>query len=406
MRSMRMQAPIQLAPEARMRILFALTYYRPHISGLTIYVERLARALANRGHNVTVLTSRYDSRLPAQEWTGGVRIVRAPVALRVSKGVIMPGFGDIARALLREHDVASIHVPQFDAAGLAFSARFITRTPVVLTYHCDLKLPPGRLNAVAGRVVQIANRVALALADRVVSSTADYAEHVPALVRVRPKWAIIPPPIVVAPLDLANARAFEERWRMDEHRPTIGFVARFAAEKGVEVIVQAMPYILRAFPTARVVYAGPYRDVLGEQAYAQRLMPSITQLGEHWVFTDVLSDQDLLALYSTSDVVVLPSLNTTESFGMVQVEAMFLGTPVVASDLSGIRSAVQQTGMGELAAAGDAVAFAQAITRVLEARARYVRPRVEIEQHYHMDRTVDAYEQVFGDVVARRFRTT
>ena len=54
-----------------MRILIALTYYRPHVSGLTIYAERLARGLARRGHAVTVLTSRFAPWLPARErWTG------------------------------------------------------------------------------------------------------------------------------------------------------------------------------------------------------------------------------------------------------------------------------------------------------------------------------------------------
>ena len=89
-----------------MRILLALYYYRPHMSGLTIYVERLAAALARRGHTVTVLTSQYDASLPREEWSGGdtlgvhdptqteaaqprrssVRIVRVPVALRSEQG--------------------------------------------------------------------------------------------------------------------------------------------------------------------------------------------------------------------------------------------------------------------------------------------------------------------------------
>jgi glycogen synthase len=65
-----------------MRILFVLTYYRPHVSGLTIYVERLARELAQRGHTVTVLTSQYEKQLPRQEVVHGVRVVRAPVLWR------------------------------------------------------------------------------------------------------------------------------------------------------------------------------------------------------------------------------------------------------------------------------------------------------------------------------------
>src|SRR5680860_1276610 len=96
----------------------SLTYYRPHVSGLTIYVERLGRALVARGHEVTVLTSQYDRQLPREEIVDGVRIVRVPVAMRVSKGVLMPTLGIHATRLVREHDVVSLHLPMFDAFGI------------------------------------------------------------------------------------------------------------------------------------------------------------------------------------------------------------------------------------------------------------------------------------------------
>ena len=63
-----------------MRILTVLTYYRPHTSGLTIYAERLARAFARQGHQVTVMTTQYDKSLPLEEVMDGVRVVRIPVA--------------------------------------------------------------------------------------------------------------------------------------------------------------------------------------------------------------------------------------------------------------------------------------------------------------------------------------
>jgi glycogen synthase len=59
-----------------MKVLIALTYYRPHTSGLTIYAERLARALADRGHRVTVLTAHYDKSLPREEHLHGVDVVQ------------------------------------------------------------------------------------------------------------------------------------------------------------------------------------------------------------------------------------------------------------------------------------------------------------------------------------------
>ena len=58
-----------------MRILICLTYYRPHYSGLTIYTERLAKALANRGHHVSILTSRFNESLSTTEVSDGVKTV-------------------------------------------------------------------------------------------------------------------------------------------------------------------------------------------------------------------------------------------------------------------------------------------------------------------------------------------
>ena len=87
-----------------MRVLVVLTYYRPHTSGLTIYAERMARGLAARGHEVTVLTSRFDPATPLEELRDGVRIIRVPVLWRVGKGVIMPSFGWMATRLVRATD--------------------------------------------------------------------------------------------------------------------------------------------------------------------------------------------------------------------------------------------------------------------------------------------------------------
>ena len=67
-----------------MRVLIALTDYRPYISGLTIYAERVARSLAQRGHAVTVLTSRHLASLPQQEMLDGVQVYRMKVAARLS----------------------------------------------------------------------------------------------------------------------------------------------------------------------------------------------------------------------------------------------------------------------------------------------------------------------------------
>src|SRR5262249_12258895 len=139
-----------------MRILFGVTYYRPYTSGLTIYVERLATAMARRGHTVTLLASQHDPSLPLREEVNGVRIVRAPLLPRINKGLIMPTIGWLASALALQHDAMNLHLPQFDTPGLALRGRLL-RQPVVLTYHCDVQLAPGLFNRVANTAVDIAN---------------------------------------------------------------------------------------------------------------------------------------------------------------------------------------------------------------------------------------------------------
>jgi glycosyltransferase involved in cell wall biosynthesis len=385
-----------------MRLLFALTYYRPYTSGLTIYVQRLATALARRGHTVTVLTSQYDPSLPQREMVDGVRIIRAPVLARVSKGVLMPTIGWLASALSLQHDAMSLHLPQFDASGLALRGRML-RQPVVLTYHCDLLLPPGLLNRAANSAVNMSNLAAGTLANAIVAYTQDYATHSPFLSRFAHKIRVIPPPVEVAPVAQEEIEAFRRRYTI--RGPVIGMAARLAAEKGVEVLLNALPRVLETYPDARVLYAGQFEQVLGEEAYARRLAPLFEQYRDHWTFLGTLGAREMAAFFPNCDVLVVPSLNSTESFGLVQVEAMLCGTPCIASNLPGVRQPVMQTGMGLVAPIGNSYALADSLLHLLGDKERYLRPRDEIAARFNTERTAAEYEALFAELQPRASRT-
>ena len=387
-----------------MKVLLVLTYYHPHVSGLTIYAKRLATTLAQRGHQVTVLTSRYDPALPAEEVLDGVRVVRAPVQLRISKGVIMLGFPLIAWRLIRDHDVLSVHLPQFEASLLGLLGRLANR-PVILTYHCDLQLPKGWFNRIVDKVVFVSNYLAGHLAQAAVAYTQDFAEHSHFLSRFLDKVRVIPPPVIMPEPDAEAVEAFKRAHDLAD-RPVVGMAARLATEKGVEVIIEAMPRLLEAFPRLKVLFAGQYKEVMGEEAYYRRLMPLVESLGpEHWEFLDVLNQEQMPAFFAACDVLIVPSLNSTESFGLVQVEAMLCGTPSVASNLPGVRQPPLMTGMGEVTPIGDPAELAEAIMRILQHPDDYARPRGLIEDAFSLDRTVSGYEALFEDLVAKQMQT-
>ncbi len=386
-----------------MRILVVLTYFRPHVSGLTIAVERMAQGLAGRGHAVTVLTSRYDPRLPRVEVRDGVRVERVPVLARIGKGVVMPTFGLEATRLVRASDALSIHLPQLDAAGLALRGR-AWRRPTVVTHHCQLSLPPGALNRVTAPILDGLHHVACRAAHAVVSHTDDYAAHTPFLRPYGGKLHVIPPSVRISPATPEAVAAFRRRQGLEEGDLVIGMCGRMAAEKGVDVLARAVVRLLQTRPRTRVLYAGEHVNVFGEAESSRRTAELLRPLGERWRFLGVLPDEELPAFFSALTLLAMPSLNSTEAFGMVQVEAMLCGTPVVASDLPGVRHPIALSGMGRLFPPGDDAAMADAILDVAGRRAELVTPRVNLAARFDPVRIAGEYELLF-EKIARGLET-
>jgi glycosyltransferase involved in cell wall biosynthesis len=376
-----------------MRILTTLTYYTPHVSGLTVYATRIIKGLIERGHQVTVVTSHYSRDLPHREEINGATVLRPSVWLRVSKGVLMPSFFWRVPRLLRQHDLLYLHLPQFEASIVAAYAHLVARKPVVTTYHCDIELPEGIARKTFGGAIGLSHRVTAKCSDRIVANCMDYAENSGFLSRYRAKLLTVYPPCPTPEPGGGEPLNLRRRYGLGDD-PVVGFLGRFAEEKGVQYLIESVPEVLHSFPNARFVLAGQREKVFGERVYT-RLLSRIAALGDRLIFPGQLPSEQLADFFSECDVLVLPSINSTESFGMVQVEAMLCGTPVVASDLPGVREPVRATRMGEIASPRDAAALASAIVKVLAGRAHYVRPHHQIAQLFDAAKAVDFYEELF-----------
>ena len=381
-----------------MKILTVLTYYRPHTSGLTIYAERLARALVARGHDVTVLTSQFDPDTPREEVSDGIRILRAPVMTRLNKGVIMPTIGWLATREVLKHDVILLHLPQFDAAGISLRGRLLGK-PTVVAYHSDLLLPPGLFNRFVNLVVDIANRLTATFTHRITAYTDDFANHSPYLSSYTHKRVTLTPPVELAPAPAEQVHAFGETHKPEGWR-TIGMATRFASEKGVEVLLDAFERVVEKYPQTKILFAGQYEGVWGETDYFRRLIPRIRQLEAEgrWEFLGVLPLETMAAFYPNLDVLVVPSLNSTETFGFVQIEAMMNRVPVVASNLPGVRVPIGMTGMGEIIEPGDSAGLAAAVDRIFSDPAAYRGDGRDLRAEFSPATAAEKYEKLFADI--------
>ncbi len=378
-----------------MKILMAVDYYRPHVSGLTIYVEQLAEGLARRGHAVRVLAHRHQPSLPLESDENGVHVVRAPVAARVGKALVSPAI--LARALreIPRTDVLHLHAPLVNAVPLAFLGATL-RVPILVTFHCDLQSPLGIGQRFIEIVARTSQNFALDRAARVITYTEDYARHTRPLSDRLEKVGWILPPVADPRVTGRSAEEARERFGV-RGSPVLLFLGRFAEEKGLPVLVDAFAAVRRRFPDAVLLLAGA-RDVPGETVL-ERIAPMLADPASGVVAPGVVPPDEIADLFTISNLLVLPSINATESFGLVQVEAMLRGVPSVASDLPGVRQPVRLTGMGGIAPIGDAAGLAREILRVLEAPARYDRPREQIRALFDPERTLRAYEAEYESAV-------
>ena len=150
-----------------------------------------------------------------------------------------------------------------------------------------------------------------------------------------------------------------------------------------------------------MLYIGPYQNVFGEQVYKARLAPLIEALGEHWNFLGVISPSEMTAFFRVCDVTVLPSLNSTESYGLVQIESMTCGTPVIATDLPGVRVPVRETGMGKIVPKADAAALAEALIEMLDHPQDYRGHTNAIMRLSNPEVVTGIYEEIFQQSAAR-----
>jgi glycosyltransferase involved in cell wall biosynthesis len=384
------------------KVLMFMGYYVPNPSGYTIYAQRLAEGLVKRGHQVTVLCSHHLKETPLEETLNGVRVVRSRVLFRFRKGAVMPLFWNDLRRLLPEHDVFHRHLPGLMDAYASTRLAKAMGKPVLFTHHCDIFLPFGLLNDAIEAAMHTEMRYAGALADKIVTYSEDYAAYSRFLSLYRDKVVSVYPPIVIGEPDDAKARAWKARLGLADKR-LVGFAGRFAADKGGDVLLKAVPFLLRQVPDAHVVFAGEYKHVMGESFY-EECRPLVAAVKDHVSFLGNVPPAEMPNFYRMCDVTSVPSTNSTESWQMAQSESMLCGTPAVTTDLPGVRESIRVTGMGELVRPHDPAGTAAALAEVILNRDRYARPapgKRDPHEVFRPEVTFDAYERWYQELLGK-----
>ncbi|MGI0129483.1 MAG: glycosyltransferase family 4 protein [Thermoplasmata archaeon] len=375
-----------------MRIVQVSPFFHPHAGGVESHVRSLAREFTREGHDVTVVTSRYRSSLPADERFEGYRVLRAPT---FGMALNTPFDVRTGRALGRlDADVFHLHYPP--PLTSFFATRSLQRrsVPVCLTYHCDLYLAGigGRL--LAGLYQSVFLPPTLRRVDRIVVHTRSYGVT-SAMLRGR-NLTVIPSVVDLERfrpgLDPGSLRA---ELRLDGKR-VLAFTGRLVPHKGVDVILEA----LTALPddvVLLVVGAGPRLPSL--VSHARRL-----GVGDRVRFCASVSDDDLPRYLALADIFVFPSQSRLEGFGLAVAEAMAAGLPVVIADMPGVREVIEPGHEGLLAEPLLATDLAQKVRSLLDdpalARRMGAAGRRRAEERYGPATVAGQLLSLYGDLHA------
>lgn len=360
---------------AKMRLLFVLENYYPHIGGVEVVFMNLCEGLAARGHDVTVVTHR-PKGTKKQESRNGVNIHR--VSCIGSRYLFT--FFSIPSVIQRSRKADIIHTTTFNAAPPAWLCARLSGRPVVITVH---EVWAGKWGTLTGlgtfsaRMHSLLERMLLALPyDMYICVSKSTASQLKSL---KGEKAEKKARVIYNGVDYrhfsperhrAAARAIRKGLEIESKFVCMAY-GRPGVSKGIEYAIRAFPKILDKIRDARLMLI-----MSTDPAYQKRYRMMLGLIGELGIEEKVIvlkpkPWKELPGYILASDCVIVPSL--AEGFGFTAAEACAMGRPVVASDTTSLPEVV--SGVHVLVKPKDPGAIAEGVVRVREGKAEKSRLR-------------------------------
>ena len=379
----------RLIQEFPLKILHISKYYEPFKGGIEKVILELATGSVRAGHEVAVLSSNYNMN-HVEEELDGVKVIRLPRMGIAFSQPLNPSFLWSARKWLAWADIVQVHTPN-PLAELSFLMQD-QKKPLITTYHCDVV----RQKKLHNLYKPVADKV-LERSDKITVSTPNHIEFSPMLKGFEDKIEVIP--FGVRAKHAKRTMAINEKMKKlkDELGDYFLFVGRLVPYKGVDILLHAMRQV-----DEKVVILGQ-----GPRWEAWYLLAQDLGVQDKVRLVGRVDDDDEFAAYiHGAHALVLPSINEAEAFGIVLIEAMSCGKPVITTELksgvpwvnkhgvSGLQ--VQPKDHHGLAEAMNKLAKDHALRKQLGENAR-----IRFEEFFTQDRMVNSYLNLYQSMLEK-----
>ncbi|MDZ4662295.1 MAG: glycosyltransferase [Pseudomonadota bacterium] len=358
-------------------------YFPPHSGGMESVLYDLTTGIDKREFNVKCLVT---GTTPHNEihFVNGVPVYKMSRPFEIASTPI--SFSFMKRAKSLDADLLHVHLPN----PLATLALRKTKVPYVITYHCDVLSYPW-LN----RLYLPLLREQLAQARAIITSSFELVDNSPVLRDFKNKCRVIPFGINKKSFALTpSLQQMFDQLKNNFNTKTVVYVGRLVEYKGLAYLIRAMK---RVDAVLLLVGDGP------EQKALQTLAHSLGLTNKVHFFRN-FPRHDLGVFYHLADVVVLPSIDEREAFGMCLIEGLACGCPLVTTDIpSGVKSVNVQNVTGLTVPPKDHVSLAMALNTILGNDSLRARMSANAEIRFHdlfrLERMVESHQELYREVL-------
>ncbi len=389
-----------------MRVLTLSWEFPPQVvGGLGRHVYELSQRFANHGVKSHILTPLVDD-CPSYEESRGAKIYRVGCPATRTKGFKSWIFG-FNSDLIREGIKLDYQVGGFDLVHahdwlVGYAGRSLSRVlnvPLVSTIHAtESGRNQGLHNPMQKEIHDIERNLVLE-SERIVCCSNYMRAEIKSLFNASPsRIVVIPNGVSMSRSAVKDFSLNLETEGINDRDQVIFYIGRLVREKGVTTLIRAFLKISQEMPSAKLIIGGQ-----GPQASELQELVEELDLNDRVWFTGYVSEELRDWIYRRANVAVFPSLY--EPFGIVALEAMACGTPVIVSDVGGLAEIVSHGETGIKVAPADEEDLAFAILRILSdsylaSRLRFQALRL-IKDKYNWDNITDKTSQVYDTVVRK-----
>ena len=389
-----------------MKILQIAERFPPAIGGVETHVYNISKGLVDRGSEVVVYCSNLaasnaNSVLPAKYLNheiDGIKVRRFP-AFKLVKSIETTIMPSMLFALLREENIDIIHAHSYGYFPIhcSYLPSKMKRVPIVFTPHFSVETTvPSAIRKIYDYSL---GKLSLQSADRIITITRTEKGELERITGLSSKISVIPNGVNAALFENQTLGIkFKRKYRLQ--KDIVLFVGRLAYSKGLTYLVKAIPNVIEQYPDVHFVFVGKDWGVKSALIYQAKKLG----VADSIVFTGPLFGDEFLGAYLAADVFVLPSI-AGEAFGIVLLEAMAAGKPLIASNVGGICDLVINNINGFLVPPADVGALTEKILTLLKNKklaSHMGEVNKEKARNFSWEKIVTRLEEVYHQLVSEK----